>query len=101
MVGLDTADGRSVCLAKVGGAYRAIDDWCNHAGCSLSAGWLEQHGARHVVICPCHEIGFDLETGENVNAKHIADDQEAFRVEVVEGEVWIEPATRPAPGGER
>lgn len=95
--GLETEAGRLVCLAKVGGAYRAIDDWCNHAGCSLSAGWIERQGTRHLVVCPCHEIGFDLETGENVTAKHIADDQEAFSVEVVDGQVWIQPLG----GGER
>lgn len=90
MEGLETAEGRLVCLAKVDGAYRAIDDWCNHAGCSLSAGWLEKEGERRLVVCPCHEIGFDLDTGENVTAPDIAGDQEAFRTVEIEGEIWIE-----------
>src|SRR5215203_3802449 len=27
---------RNVCVARIGGRYKALDDWCNHAGCLLS-----------------------------------------------------------------
>lgn len=99
MTGLETEEGRLVCLARMDGAYRAIDDWCNHAGCLLSAGWLEKMGDRRVVVCPCHEIAFDLDTGENVNAPNMADDQEAFAVIEEEGAIWIAPGPSGRSGG--
>ena len=49
---------RRIVVAKVGGRYRALDDWCNHSGCSLSGGQLE----GNTVVCPCHLIGFDLDS---------------------------------------
>jgi 3-phenylpropionate/trans-cinnamate dioxygenase ferredoxin component len=76
---------RNVLVANVGGRYRALDDWCNHAGCLLSGGRLE----RTTVVCPCHEIGFDLDTGRNVTSPGIADDQPIFRVSVIEGEIVL------------
>jgi len=78
--GLEPDGGRLVCLAKVDGRYLAVDDWCNHAGCLLSAGWIARKDGRAMVVCPCHEIGFDLETGKNLVAPNIAGDQEAFPV---------------------
>ena len=74
---------RNVLVVNLGGRYRALDDWCNHAGCLLSGGRLE----HTVVICPCHEIGFDLETGRNVTSPGIADDQPIVRVSVINGEI--------------
>jgi 3-phenylpropionate/trans-cinnamate dioxygenase ferredoxin subunit len=76
---------RNVLVANVGGRYRALDDWCNHAGCLLSGGRLEET----TVVCPCHEIGFDLDTGKNVTSPGIADDQPIFRVAVIDGEIVL------------
>ena len=76
---------RNVLVANVGGRYRALDDWCNHAGCLLSGGHLEET----TVVCPCHEIGFDLDTGRNVTSPGIADDQPIFRVSVIDGEIVL------------
>lgn len=90
MRGLEPEGGRLVCLAKVDGTYRAIDDWCNHAGCLISAGWIERKDGRPMAVCPCHEIGFDLETGENLVAPDIAGDQEAFIVIEREGMLYAE-----------
>src|SRR5690606_11121333 len=88
--GLEPCDGWLVCLAKVDGAVRAIDDWCNHSGCLISGGWIERQEGRAMAVCPCHEIGFDLETGENLNAPDIAGDQRVFRVVEEAGRIWIE-----------
>jgi nitrite reductase/ring-hydroxylating ferredoxin subunit len=76
---------RNVLVANVAGRYCALDDWCNHAGCLLSGGRVE----RTTVICPCHEIGFDLETGKNLTSPDIADDQPIYRVSVVDGEIVL------------
>lgn len=76
---------RNVLVANVAGRYRALDDWCNHAGCLLSGGRME----RNTIVCPCHEIGFDLDTGKNVTSPQIADDQRIFRVSVVNGEIVL------------
>jgi 3-phenylpropionate/trans-cinnamate dioxygenase ferredoxin subunit len=76
----------NIVVAKVAGAYRAIDDWCNHAGCLLSGGRL----AKNLVICPCHEVGFDLTTGKNMTSPGVCDDQRAFKVAVNEGQLFLE-----------
>ncbi len=76
---------RSVLVTRHQGTVRALDNWCNHAGCLLSGGWLE--GSQ--VVCPCHEIGFDLATGKNVTSPGIADDQAVFPVEVVDGQLVV------------
>jgi 3-phenylpropionate/trans-cinnamate dioxygenase ferredoxin subunit len=76
---------RNVLVACVGGRLKALDDWCNHAGCLLSGGHLE----ANTVVCPCHEIGFDLDTGKNVTSPGVADDQAAFATEVEDGQVVV------------
>ena len=77
---------RNVVVAKIEGTYRALDDWCNHAGCLLSGGRVE----KHLVVCPCHEVGFDFATGKNVTSPGVCDDQPAFQVSVVEGSLILE-----------
>jgi nitrite reductase/ring-hydroxylating ferredoxin subunit len=50
----------SAALAKVNGAWHAVETWCTHAECPLSDGWVEGTAIR----CPCHGSLFDLATGE-------------------------------------
>ena len=76
---------RNVLVACVGGRFKALDDWCNHAGCLLSGGHLE----ANTVVCPCHEVGFDLDSGKNVTSPGVADDQPAFATEVVDGQLVV------------
>ncbi len=77
---------QSVLVTLVKGRYRAMDDWCNHAGCLLSGGRIEEN----LVICPCHEVGFDLDTGKNVTSPGVCDDQSIVPLTVEEGELFIE-----------
>jgi 3-phenylpropionate/trans-cinnamate dioxygenase ferredoxin component len=77
---------RNVLVAKVGGRYKALDDWCNHAGCLLSGGRLE----GNTVVCPCHEVGFDLDTGANVTSPGVCDDQPTVKVAVETGDIVVE-----------
>src|SRR2546430_7849804 len=51
--------GRSLALLKVGGAIRALDDRCPHAGGPLGEGIVEGGLLR----CPWHERRFDPTTG--------------------------------------
>ena len=78
--------GRSVCVAKINGRYKGLDDWCNHAGCLLSGGHLE----GNLVVCPCHEIGFDMDTGKNATSPGVCDDQPALPVTVEDGELVVD-----------
>ena len=54
------ADGRAVCVGRLGESWVAFDDTCTHEECSLSEGELE--GA--VIVCPCHGSEFDVRTGD-------------------------------------
>jgi 3-phenylpropionate/trans-cinnamate dioxygenase ferredoxin component len=75
-----------VLLARVGGALVALDDRCNHAGCLLSGGTLR--GAE--VVCPCHGMTFEVHTGALTCRPRLCEDQPTYRVEVADGEIWVE-----------
>ena len=77
---------RNVVVARIDGRYKALDDWCNHAGCLLSGGRIESN----LVICPCHEVGFDLDTGKNETSPGICDDQPAYRIALHDGKLFLE-----------
>ena len=79
---------RNVVVAKIDGAYKALDDWCNHAGCLLSGGWLDTR--KSAVVCPCHEYSFELGSGRNVTFPRLCGDQPAFQVRVENGRVMME-----------
>jgi 3-phenylpropionate/trans-cinnamate dioxygenase ferredoxin subunit len=86
MRGVELPDGRFVLLARVGGALHAIEDVCNHQGCLLSEGRLE--GVR--VVCPCHEMNFDVRDGVAKTDPPLCDDQRAYRVIEDGGEAFLE-----------
>lgn len=77
---------RNILVVKVNGQVKALDDWCNHAGCLLSGGWLE----KNMVVCACHEIGFDLDTGANATSPGVCDDQPTVKVVVEDGQLIYE-----------
>lgn len=76
---------RYVLVARLGGEHYAIDDVCNHAGCLLSTGFLEDCA----VVCPCHEYKFDLASGRNVTIPRLADDQKKFPLKVLDGRLVV------------
>lgn len=82
--GLEAGE-RNILVARVGGRLKALDDVCNHAGCLLSGGHIEDN----LVVCPCHDVGFDLDTGKNVTDPDMCDDQTALRVEEFAGELFL------------
>lgn len=77
---------QNVVVAKVAGGYKALDDWCNHAGCLLSGGRVE----KNLVICPCHEVGFDLDSGKNVTSPGVCEHQKAFSIAVEDGQLVLD-----------
>jgi nitrite reductase (NADH) small subunit len=58
-----TAEGKTLALFNVDGAYYAIDDACPDRGGPLSEGDLD----GPVVSCPWHGWAWDVTTGANVN----------------------------------
>ena len=53
------AEGRSIALFNVAGAFHAIDNTCNHQGGPLGEGEL----SGEVVTCPWHNTEFNVRTG--------------------------------------
>jgi 3-phenylpropionate/trans-cinnamate dioxygenase ferredoxin subunit len=84
---------KAIVVGKLAGRYKALDDWCNHAGCLLSGGRVE----GNCVVCPCHEVAFDFDTGINVTSPGVCDDQKAFQVTVEDGELFVEGLEPDAP----
>jgi nitrite reductase (NADH) small subunit len=73
-----------ICLARVDGELRALDNLCPHRRGPLGQGWIEDRA----VVCPWHSWSFDLTTGcaeypegEKVNV---------FPVKVAGDEVFVE-----------
>lgn len=58
-----SADGKTLALFHVDGAYYAVDNSCPHRGGPLGEGDLD----RHVVSCPWHGWAWDVRSGANVN----------------------------------
>jgi len=75
----------NVLVAWTDGRVHAIEDACNHAGASLSEGWLE--GA--CVVCPMHAYVFDLGTGKLVRPRGLCSDQRAYQTRVEGDEIVI------------
>lgn len=63
----------------------AIEDACNHAGASLSEGWLEDA----CIVCPVHGYAFELASGKLVRPKGLCADQRTFVTRVEGADVAI------------
>ena len=78
------ANGRSLAVFNVDGAYHAIDNACPHRGGPLGDGDMD----GPLVVCPWHGWRWDVTTGANANnpAVKVA----CFPVSVEAGEVFVE-----------
>ena len=56
------AQGRSLCLARIGGELSALDNRCPHRQGPLGQGWVE----GNTVVCPWHAWSFDARSGRSV-----------------------------------
>lgn len=70
------------------GQPTAIEDACNHAGASLTAG--DRSKMRpHCVVCPLHGYVFDLRSGAIVVPQGLCDDQRKFVAELEGDDVVV------------
>ena len=78
------ADGKTLALFNVDGAFYALDNACAHRGGPLGEGDLE----GTVVVCPWHAWRWDVKTGANVNNPAVR--MTCFPVSVDGGGVFVE-----------
>ena len=72
-------------LARVGGAWYAVEAWCTHAECPLTDGWVEGDALR----CPCHGSLFELASG-SVREGPADEPLRTYPTRVVDGRVEVE-----------
>ena len=76
-------EGKPVLLIRQAEKIYAIDDRCPHMGCKFSGGTLD----GNVVICPCHDWRFNLETGEYEDQPSYMLTMYPFKIEA--GKIWV------------
>ena len=79
------ADGRSIALFNVEGAFYAIDNTCTHRGGPLGEGELN----GDTVECPWHGANFNVKTGA-VTRPPAGTGVRSFVVKVEGGDVLVE-----------
>ncbi len=77
------AQGKPVLFIKQTGKIYVIDDRCPHMGCKFSNGSLD----GEIVVCPCHDWRFNLETGEYEEAPSYVLTKYPFKVKA--GKIWV------------
>ena len=87
-----TGGGHAIAVFLHEGEVYAVDNRCPHMGFPLDRGSVKDG----ILTCHWHHARFDLSSGGTFNP--FADDVRSFPVDVVEGEVWIDP--EPAPRDE-
>ncbi len=84
-----TGAGHAVAVFYHEGNAYAVDNRCPHMGFPLDRGSVSDG----ILTCHWHHARFDLSSGGTFNP--FADDVRGFPVEVVDGEVWIDPDPAP------
>lgn len=80
---LVSIEGVPVLFVKQQGKIFVIDNRCPHQGCGFSGGSLD----GLVIICPCHEWRFSLETGEYEEEPLMK--LTMFEWKVKSGKIWV------------
>jgi nitrite reductase/ring-hydroxylating ferredoxin subunit len=80
---LVTFEGLPLLFIKQQGKIFVVDNRCPHMACSLMGGSLD----GLVIVCPCHDWRFSLETGEY-------EDEPAmklvmFKWKIESGKIWV------------
>lgn len=88
-----------VLLHRHGGAFYATSPLCSHYGAPLRKGVTTAggKGGPPTVTCPLHDATFDLKTGRVLRGPGI-DGIATYKVEVVDGQVFVEVPTELAAG---
>lgn len=72
------------------GDVHALHVVCPHAGCAIEYRPAQSGGQEGQFVCPCHLAHFDL-SGKRLDAVSPSPrDMDTLRVEVRDGEVWVE-----------
>ena len=80
-----TGGGHAIAVFYHEGNIYAVDNRCPHMGFPLDRGSVKDG----ILTCHWHHARFDLSSGGTFNP--FADDVRGFPVEVVDGEVWVDP----------
>ena len=72
-----SVQGKTLCVATVGGKPMALDNVCPHRGGPLAEGTIE--GGK--VVCPWHQWEFDLATGAATGSPSIQAVVYALRID--------------------
>ena len=83
-----TGGGHAIAVFHHEGEVHAVDNRCPHMGFPLDRGSVKDG----ILTCHWHHARFDLSSGGTFNP--FADDVRNFAVNVVDGEVWIDPEPR-------
>ena len=89
-----TGGGHAIAVFHHEGEVYAVDNRCPHMGFPLDRGSVKDG----ILTCHWHHARFDLSSGGTFNP--FADDVRSFPVNVVDGEVWIDPEPSPRDEGE-
>ena len=81
-----SAGGHSVAVFYHAGQVYAVDNRCPHMGFPLNQGTVKDG----ILTCHWHHARFDISSGGTFDP--FADDVRTFPVQVVDGEVWVDPS---------
>ena len=84
-----TGGGHSIAVFYHEGEVHAVDNRCPHMGFPLDRGSVQDG----ILTCHWHHARFDLSSGGTFNP--FADNVRGFPVNVVDGQVWIDPEPPP------
>jgi nitrite reductase/ring-hydroxylating ferredoxin subunit len=76
-------EGTPVLFVKQSGKIFVIDNRCPHMGCGFSGGTLD----GLVIVCPCHDWRFNLETGEYEEEPSLK--LVTYEWKIREGKIWV------------
>lgn len=85
------ADGRAVCLVRVGDAVYALADQCSHEAMPLSAGYIvseSESGTAPVIECAWHGARFRCATGEPTRGPAL-DVVATYEVRIEDGRIVV------------
>ncbi|MBM3939922.1 MAG: non-heme iron oxygenase ferredoxin subunit [SAR202 cluster bacterium] len=83
-----------IVIARVDGEFYAFEEFCAHAGGSLSGGTLQ----GHEIVCPLHGARYDIRSGKQ-RIGPASSDQLTYQVRVEGDDVLVGPANEVAGGG--
>jgi nitrite reductase/ring-hydroxylating ferredoxin subunit len=77
-------DGKQICLGRFKDQWYGFAAVCPHAGAPMADGYID--GACHV-ICPVHQLKFDMKSGRDTNGEGYA--LKTYPVEVRADGVYV------------